>query len=237
MLTRRSLASFLVLSLFCGSLLTSRAAAETVIKFDLAGTPGPDIEYSSSALTTLDDGDLSTAGEKTTDVKFFGFLKNDFADIPNGASLTLSGITASGDASDGDGLVSQATTGGNFLLFDDMNALLLSGNFGNGVIVGANLSPTGSFFSTTPVTFTDGLLLPKIVPDSGAISLSFTSVQTGSTTGLVVANGALLNFTASATGQIQASAVPEPSTIGMAALGTLALIRRHRKRRNAAVAA
>jgi hypothetical protein len=233
MLTHRLTALFAALALLAGGMLSQEVAAETVIKFDLADiSTGPDISYTSGVLSTTDDGDPSTDGQQSTDVKYQGFL-GFIPSIASGASMTLSGITADGAAMGTVGLISQETSGGMFNLFDDSNMLLLSGNFGSGVIAGSTVSTGASFFSTSPVFYTGGSLLPLIKPDSGVISLSFTDVRTSGNPGLVVSNNTLLNFSGNATGLLEASAVPEPSVIGMAGIGALVLIRRQRRRRKA----
>ena len=231
MISRRPLAVLAAVCLMAGVLLTSSVSAETVIKFDLAGSAGPDVQYSSSSLSTIADG--LGVGDKSTDVEYFGFLK-DLPAITSGASLTLSGVSADGAATViGGVVVQQATTGGTFSLYDDMDALLLSGNLGSGLITGftgPSASPTGSFLSVGPVNFTGGSLFPLLHPSTGAVSLSFSQVKTGTTNGMQVSGSTLLDFTAVANGAIDASAVPEPSVLGMAALGAVAMIRRRRRR-------
>jgi hypothetical protein len=235
MISRRPLAFLATLALLAGGVMSPDASAETVIKFDLAGSPGPDVSYTMDSLGTVDDGNGLTAGDKDTDVEYFGFLDS-LPNIPTGASLTLSGINRQGDAAVSGGVVvTQTTNGGSFSLFDDGNMLLLSGNLGTGLITGftgagGSTSTTGSFLSVDPITFTAGSLLPLLDPNSGALSLSFSNVRTGTDPGMVVSNGNLLDFTAVANGAIDASAVPEPSVLGMAALGAVAMIRRRRRR-------
>lgn len=226
MISRRPIAVLAALVL-----LTSSVSAETVIKFDLAGSAGPDVQYSTGSLSTVADG--LGVGDKSTDVEYFGFLK-DLPDITSGASLTLSGVSADGSASViGGVVVQQNTTGGMFSLYDDMDSLLLSGTLGSGLITGftgPSASTTGSFLSVGPVNFTGGSLFPLLHPSTGALSFSFSEVKTGATNGMVVSGGTLLDFTAVSNGAIDASAVPEPSVLGMAALGAVAMIRRRRRR-------
>ena len=230
MLMRQPFAFLAAACLLTNSFLAADASAETVIKFNLAGVnTGPDVAYSGGLLTTVDDGSVGTSGQQSTDVGYQGFL-SDIPSIPSGASLTLSGVTASGSASGNVGFISQMTTGGMFSLFDNTNTLLLSGNLGNGVITGSTSSDSGGFFSTSPVLYTGGSLLPRIEPNSGAISLSLLDVRTGGAVGMVVnGSGVLQNFTATANGQLGASAVPEPSVIGMAAIGALLVLRQRRR--------
>jgi hypothetical protein len=231
MLSRKPLAFLACLALFA-TLGLSPVTAETVIKFDLADVSGADVSYNSGLLTTIDDGNPAAVGDQSTGIQYQGFLSQ-FANIASGGSLTLNGITANGSAASAGGLISQLTSGGTFSLFDNTNMLLLAGNLSSGVILGSSASTTGSFFSTSPVNYTGGSLLNLIQPNSGTISLSFTDVRTGGTAGMAVENNTLLNFTAAATGQLEASAVPEPSVFGMAAIGALALIRKHRRKRTA----
>ncbi len=85
--------------------------------------------------------------------------------------------------------------------------------------------------------YTGGSLLPLMQPNSGAITISLLDIRTNGNPGLRVdGNNNLLNFTATANGQLAATAVPEPSVIGMAAIGTLAMICHRRRRRSAKTA-
>ncbi len=230
MLKHRPFAFLAAFCLLASPFLSTDAVAETVIKFNLAGmNTGPDVAYSGGELSTVPDGSVGLASQQSTDVSYQGFLGDTLTSISSGASLTLSGVTAQGSAAGGGGLISQMTSGGMFSLFDNANSLLLSGNLGDGVIAGSSTGSSGSFFSTSPVVYTAGSLLPMLQPDSGAITLSFLDVRTGGNPGLVIDNGTLLNFTATANGQLSASAVPEPSVIGMAAIGALVLLRQRRK--------
>jgi hypothetical protein len=178
----------------------------------------------------MNDGNPAVMGDQTSNVDFTGFLDPHFMDITSGASFSLTGVMASGSPVEQGGIIQQATMGGMFTFYDDSNNLLLRGDLDAGFLFGGAIS-TGSFFTTTPVLYTDGSLLPLMAPDSGSLSLSLTDVRTGGTTGMVVAAGVLQDFTADATGQLEASAVPEPSVLGMAALVSLVVIRRHRRRR------
>ena len=72
--------------------------------------------------------------------------------------------------------------------------------------------------------YTGGSLLEFVTPNSGKLSLSFTDVQTGGSPGMVVNNGTLADFTSVATGSLEAAAVPEPSVMGMAAIGGLLMM-------------
>ena len=236
MLMQRPIAASAVFALLFSAVSSTNALAETVIKFNLAGvSTEPDVSFGMGVLNTLDDGAAGTVGDQSTDVSYQGFL-GFLPTIPSGASLTLSGVSADGSASGSTGLITQATAGGMFSLFDNMNDLLLSGSLGSGVIAGAAGNNTGSFFSTTPILYTGGSLLPLIQPNSGAITLSLNDVRTGGNTGMVVQNGTLLDFTATANGQLAATAVPEPSVIGMAAIGAIAMVCHHRRRRAAKTA-
>jgi hypothetical protein len=222
-------ACFALLS--CLSWSADSASAETVLKFNLDGFGfGGDVASTSSAFVTVDDGNPAVTGDQTTNVAFTGFLDPLFMDITSGASFSLSGVMASGNAGQQGGILLQETMAGMFTLYDDSNSVLLQGNIDQGFIFGGAIS-TGSFFTTTPVLYTGGSLLPLMEPDSGNLSLSLTDVRTNGTTGMVVLGGVLQDFTADATGQLEASAVPEPSVMGMAALASVLVIRRRRKRR------
>jgi hypothetical protein len=233
---RRPLAAIVGLSLV--SLLVSPvdAVAETVIKFELAGmSTGPDMQFNAGTLSTIDDGVASTFGDQNTNVSYQGFLEG-LTDIAAGASMTISGVDKVGDASDVNGIVSQVTSGGTFFLYDQSDFLLLSGGFAGGVVVGSVSDSAGSFFTTSPLMYTGGSLLDFVIPKSGKISLSFTDVRTGGSPGMVVTNGNLADFTSVATGSLEATAVPEPSVLGMAAIGVLLVVRHHRRRRQVAAA-
>ncbi len=207
------------------------AVAETVIKFELAGmTTERDIQFDTGTLSTIDDGEASTVGEQSTNVSYQGFLGG-LTDIAAGASMTISGVDKLGDALDANGIVTQVTSGGTFFLYDDSNFLLLSGAFTGGVVVGSVSDSAGSFFTTSPLMYTGGSLLPLIIPSSGKLSLSFTDVTTDASPGMAANGGNLANFTSVATGSLEASAVPEPSVMGMAAIGALLMVRQHRRRR------
>ena len=81
--------------------------------------------------------------------------------------MTIAGVDKLGDALDVNGIVSQVTTGGTFFLYDDSNFLLLSGGFTGGVVVGSVSDSAGSFFTTSPLMYTGGSLLPLIIPGFG----------------------------------------------------------------------
>ena len=225
MLKLKLLATALVLAL-----VTSSASADTIIKLGLSGTGGPDVQYVAGVFGTADDGVAGTTGLQNTNSEFTGFLDPLVADILANASFTLAGVTASGAASVVGGvIVSQATTGGTFSLYDPSNVLLLTGVLGNGAITGSTGNSTGSFFNTNNATFTGGSLLAYVATTPAALSLSFTNLLSGNVGAMVVNNGVLGNFVADATGNISGSAVPEPASMALLLSGVLGAAVRKRK--------
>lgn len=215
-----------ILVLALGLIYTNQANALTIIQTHLGGTGTgfQEIEYVGSALSTIDDGNAATTGDQDTDVVFDNYLAG-IADIASGASFTLSGITASGLPSVVGPIISQATTGGTFSLYDASNTLLLSGNLGDGIITGSDTGSVGSAFTTTFGTFTGGTLL-GLIPDVNSLFLSvvLSNIQTAGSPGLDVVANLLQNF--SANGQVsidaEAKAAPEPMTLGLMLTGMLA---------------
>ena len=82
---RRPLAFLVGLSLLSSLSSQVDALAETVIKFELAGmTSGPDIQFDTGTLSTIDDAEASTIGDQNTNVSYQGFLGG-LTDIAAGA--------------------------------------------------------------------------------------------------------------------------------------------------------
>lgn len=210
-------------------LVSSAVSADTIIKFGLGGV-SPDVKYEAGVLSTIGDGNAATVGDQDTDVEFVGFLDGVFADIIAGASLSLSGVTANGAATVLGSLVLQQTVGGSFSVYSPTNNLLLSGLLTDGVISGSTGSTAGSFFNTTVATFTGGSLLAYVATSPAGFSISFTDIASSGVAGLAVNGRTLGNFTADATGQIEAAtAVPEPASMALLVSGVLGGIARRRK--------
>ena len=149
--------------------MVSMAQADAIVKFPLSETFTPDVEFSGGVFSTVNDGNGATLGEQDTRLDFVGPLAF-LADIltPT-ASFTLDGVTAVGAASTTLGVISQATTGGTYSIYDSSNSLLLQGSLADGAIVGGT-TETGSFFNTTIATYTSGSLLAYITPSPAGIS-------------------------------------------------------------------
>jgi hypothetical protein len=119
------------------SVMATSVSAVTIIKFDL-GSTGPDVALNAGVLATVNDGVGSTTGAQNTRLEFTGFLDGILSDINTSiASLTISGVTVSGLANVLGTLVTQATTGGTFSVYNPANVLLLTGTLVNGAITGS----------------------------------------------------------------------------------------------------
>lgn len=220
---RRFVAAFL----FCALLGSSAVNGQTIIKLNLGNT-GPDLAMNSSGvLGTTSDGNASTTGDQNTAVEYTGPLDPDFADINASiASFSLAGLQTTGTPSViGGAVINQDFFGGTFNLYDPANNLLLSGNLQDsqlfGIIGGIG---TGSIFTTKVGTFTSGLLLPYLEPNSLGLSIALTNVNNGN--GFVVSGSpsALQAFTTDAAVNIigaKGLGIPEPTSIAIALLGAV----------------
>ena len=197
--------------------------SQTIIDFRLStgsDAASNDVEANGSTFETIDEG-LTLQGDQLSDIFFQGFLQSQ-TDVLGG-SISISGINLGSTVQLGQ--VFTSTTGGVLELFDQNDVLLLSANLGDGVLSG-DAAPAGAFangafnnISTTSgvTTFTGGTLLPFVDQNSGLVTLALNDIRSGSDTGFQVdGGGALLPFTADATGQISAS-VPEPTTLPLLA--------------------
>ena len=166
-----------------------------------------------SSNVVFDGSVFSTAENSESTLTLGGFLDKFSSPSNEFATISIQGVEASGDLvtlagpGDEDSLF-QGTEGGNFEILDLSNELLLSGDFGPGVIglaqSGGVLSSAGGFSSN--VTFTNGLILEHIAP-VGTISVSLSQI---------VANPTVeLDFEANFTAEITVGQVPEPSTLFM----------------------
>jgi hypothetical protein len=228
--TKMVIRSLTVCALFCAA--TSYSHAGTIIKLNLGGV-GPDIGMNGAGtLSTTNDGVAATTGDQNTDIEYTGAL--DFKPDINTttASFTLQGLNEVGPASVFGTLVIQNFTGGTFSLYDPANVLLLQGPLTNSALTGVLGPPgTGALFTTTLGTVTGGSLQPLIAPGTVSLSMNMTNVNGG--LGFGVAGGAapLLNqFLADASISISADVVPEPTTLTLIGLVSVALIAVRRPR-------
>jgi hypothetical protein len=224
-------AFFAVLLLAQGHLL-----ADTILRFDFGGSVvAGDFALNSGVASSNDDGDGLTVGLQTTGFTFDGFLNPYFADISAGASLSIGGISTSGSPFVSGPSVLQGTNGGTFEFYDASNQLLLSGALAAGILSGATGDSTAVYSSAAPATLNGGLLLPYIDANSAFLTIALGNVRTGSSTGLAVGSSGLLNFTANATGQLDAfAAVPEPTTLILCSFASLPLLFSRQRTRRAA---
>ncbi len=202
------------LMLFC----TSGVQAGTIIKLSFAGSDSlSDIELVDGVLSTVDDGWGATTGDQLTDISYMSVLSR-----PAGfGSVTLDGIKLVGAPVGGvTGFALQATEEGSFSLYDPDNVLLLSGTLGNGTLSGPiGGTATGGFLTTEFGAFTGGSLMGALGDHKHTtLSISLSDVNNGEGMSLTDSDQ-LANFTADATANIGANAVPEPAAIGLLLIG------------------
>lgn len=215
---------------------STNADASAIIKIDL-GAIGPDIEYASGVLSTVDDGDAATLGDQNTVVTFEGDLEF-LTDLLSGASFSLLGVTELGAPATFGPVVNQATQGGTFALYGADNSLQLSGTLDQGVLSSSSNSSTGGFFSGTSASFTGGALLAYLAPTPAGLSLALNGISPqGGGIGLSIPescgdNCHLPNFVASGNGLLEGTAgtdVPEPASMALMLTGVTAALVRRRK--------
>jgi hypothetical protein len=204
----------------------------TIVKLSLSNV-GPDVGMTAGGiLSTVSDGNAATTGDQNTNIEFTDFF-NAIPDINSGdASFTLSGLTTTGVPSVFGTLVLQSFNGGTLSLFDPSNVLLLSANLTNSQLSGTLGPPgTGSVFTTTLGSFTGGTLAPSLVPGSFGMSMQLIQVNGGS--GFGVGPGpVLLPFSADGSLNLIGEAIPEPSSLILVAIATVAMLRARRRSRS-----
>ena len=219
----------LLLCLSAPNVLPALPVATTILKFGFGADTAADIAAVGGVLGTIDDGNGSTPGDQNTGLDFLGFLSGTPSIPVAQASITIDGVSLTNPPAIMGSFFMQSTTGGTFQIWDDMNSLLLSGTFGDGVISGSLSGPsTGSFVSLSFGTFNGGSLQNQVDPSSSAVSLSFNGVNGGNGFSVSQMPAVLDDFTTDATGLISA-AIPEPATgvlLLAGVIGALGLRRR-----------
>ncbi|MGD9723445.1 MAG: hypothetical protein AB7O59_18710 [Pirellulales bacterium] len=134
----RRLRSALVCAAICcctSGMMSGAASAGTILKLGLGGDAPSDIEFDGLLLSTIDDGDGTTAGDQNTNVDFQDFLIFIPDILTPIASFTLDGLTVSGPPTVFGGvLVFQDFAGGMLELYDPGNTLLLSASLSTSVL-------------------------------------------------------------------------------------------------------
>ncbi|MDG2385301.1 MAG: hypothetical protein P8N76_26765 [Pirellulaceae bacterium] len=219
----RTLATLVITTVF---VLTVPATAGTIIKLGFSTDSLPDINLVDAVLSTADDGIGATSGDQNTEVTFLGALSGESTIESDNASFTLSSIDLVDNPTIFGTTILQATEGGSFDLYDQNNDLLLSGTLGKGTLSGPVAgTATGGFLTTEFGMFTDGSLLNILNPENllqSSFSISLTDVNGGLGLG-TSAEGKLEDFSADATANIGARAVPEPAAILTVIMGLMSL--------------
>ncbi|HEX3601969.1 MAG TPA: PEP-CTERM sorting domain-containing protein [Lacipirellulaceae bacterium] len=208
------------------------AQAATIIKLNLGGV-GPDVGMGMPAgqppgvFSTIDQtAGPSPTGDQLTDIEYTAFL-NFIPDVnTNTASFSMNGLTAVGPANVFGSLVIQNFNGGVFSLYDPADNLLLQGPMGNSALTGVIGPPgTGALFTTTLGNVSGGSLAPLIAPGSVSLSMNLANVNGGNGFGVAGGGPQLNAFVADGSLSISADqAVPEPATLALLGIASLAAI-------------
>ena len=143
----------------------SHVYAGTIIKLGFSTDPIADIELVGQELSTVDDGVGATHGDQNTEVTFLGVLGAQPAITGDNASFSLTSVALNGAPTVIGNTIIQTTNGGDFALYDQNNALLLSGTLGDGILSG----PIGG-------TATGGFLTTEFGVFSGVIRFDFIAI-------------------------------------------------------------
>jgi hypothetical protein len=218
------------------SIVGVTANAGTIIKLNLGGDSAADIVFDGTQLSIVDDGNGATTGNQDTNVEFLDFLsgETDIVGAPP-ASFSMSGLATDGAANVFNNvLVIQNFTGGTFNLYDDANALLLSGMLDDSTLTGPIGPPaTGALFTTTFASVTGGSLASQIDSDTITLSMSLSAISGGTGFGVTMGAGppVLNSFTADATLSMAAEQIPEPVAATLMIVGALWLAGQTHRRR------
>jgi len=204
------------------------AQAGTIMKLGFGTDSRPDIELTGSTISTVDDGVGATSGDQNTELTYLGELGGETPIEGATASFTLDNVQLSGQPATFGTTILQATTGGNFSLYDQNNLLLLEGTLGAGTLSGPmGGTATGGFLTTEFGNITSGSLMSTLQMNSNlrsTFSVSLTDVNNGAGFDKTV-GGDLAPFAADGTAIIGVQTVPEPAALLMLIPGLLLSLR------------
>lgn len=217
-----------------GNLAVERTRAGTIPLIIAMSLSSPtDVEFDGASFFVIDDHDGATTGDQDTGVSFTDFMHPIANDIPSATgSFSMIGLSKFGQAvvPAGSNSVLQKFTGGSFSLYDASNNLLLSGNLSLSTVSGTLGISGGGLFLASSVTLTGGSLKSHIDASSFQLSMNFGSiVRNPGQVGLAISPapslplavpyfGDFVPFTADATVDANAKAIPEPGSLALVAL-------------------
>ena len=232
----RRLIGWVVMCAIVGWAAPSTRAA-TIIKLNLGADAAEDVQYSAGVFSTVNDGVVGTSGNQNTAVEFLDFLELVAADIAADASFTLDGLIPSAPATIfGGTLLAQDFTQGTLALYAADNTLLLSGKLSISAVTGTLVAPGQHGLFAAFAEVTGGVLAPYLDRDSLRLKMRLPTLNGGVGFSVdpppgdpppFIHIGQMDPFTATATIEILAEAIPEPfsfalSWIGAALIGAAA---------------
>jgi hypothetical protein len=197
-------------------------------------------DFSGGELSTLDDGSTSTSGKQNAVIEYpseASTFVSAFAAQPE-ASFTFGDIEATSQSTTFSGsLILQNFSAGQFSVYDEGNALLLSGNLTMSAITGSIGAGDAEGLFLAFGEITGGSMAEGLDRDSLRVKMKLPTVQGGFSVSPMpdmppppVHFGTLGAFTASALSiEILAEVVPEPTSVGLFALGALICLSVHRR--------